>query len=69
MIRWTHVGTSGAYDRTAGYEFRSRTGKFYTRTVSGYSGVSITRWPSEAYYLRASFGQNKGTRARSWTRN
>jgi len=67
-IKWTHTSTSGNYDRTAGYEFRSRTGRFYTRTLSNYSGETITRWPSEAYYERAMFGENKGARARTWIR-
>lgn len=67
-VKWTYTGTMGRHDRTSGYEFRSRTGRFYTRTVSQYSGVTITRWPSEQYYVRNLLGQNKGTLSRTWHR-
>ena len=68
MITWTHTGNFGIHDRTAGYEFTSKTGRFYTKDVTNYSGTTITRYPSESYYDNWLMGDNKGSRARTWHR-
>jgi len=62
---WTHIMTFGTYDRTALYEHGARSGKYYIKTVSNYSGDTIDRYPSRAYEERHALGLNKGSRIRT----
>jgi hypothetical protein len=67
-MKWEFCGSSHGSETTWYYEHRARSGKFYTKTVYEYHGVSITRYPSEEYYERELMGLNTGARARTWER-
>jgi hypothetical protein len=68
QIPWRSEGSGGSYDRHSIYSFVARSGRYYTKTISEYAGVVITRYPSEAYYEHWLSGENKGARAREWVR-
>jgi hypothetical protein len=67
-MKWELSGVSGKHERTAHFEHRARSGRFYTKTVSEYHGASITRYPSEEYFERHMAGLNEGKRAKTWER-
>jgi len=65
MINWIYTGGSPS---TSHYEFTSRSGKFYTKSVYEYHGVIITRYQSEEYCHRYHAGLNEGKRMKTWER-
>lgn len=47
------------------YDFTAKSGKYYTKQVEEYAGVSICRYPSYGYYERYVIDANKGSRIRT----